>query len=268
MRCIFQISLGSALILLGACSSRYSIKSYPEGAKVSVQNVISKELFEIGEAPVDFTHLSKFGEGFVVRVEKEAFEPKEFFVARQPGAKGDYQVNLKPVPQDDGLTEDEKKKGDELKERLALLERTFEIYKDALFSQRYASSPASYDRQKIDLSVGLVSKAQQLVEQRKLDDADLILDKILEKDAYLVQAHVLKGTVAYLRNDFEASIRSWERALEINPYEKLTRQYLVSAYEKAGKPSPGNAEEIEIVDRTPASSPLAPDPLNLRLKNR
>ena len=255
-------------LMLSSCSSRYSIKTYPEGAKVSVQNVISKELFEVGEAPLDFQHLSKFGEGFVVKVEKEAFEPKEFFVARQPGAKAEYQVNLKPVPQDDGLSPDDKKKEDELKERLALLERTFEIYKDALFSQRYGSSPASYDRQKIDLSVGLVAKAQQLIEQRKLEDADLILDKILEKDAYLVQAHVLKGTVAYLKNDFEASIRAWERALEINPYEKLTRQYLVSAYEKVGKTVPGNPEEIEIVDRIPASSPLAPDPLNLRLKNR
>lgn len=235
---------------------------------MAVQNVISKEVFEIGEAPIEFEHLSKFGEGFVVKVEKEAFEAKEFFVARQPGAKGEYQVNLKPVPQEDGLTEEDKKKEDELKERLALLERTFEIYKDALFSQRYGSSPASYDRRKIDLSVGLVSKAQQLIEQRKLDEADQVLDAILEKDAYLVQGHVLKGTVSYLRNDYQAAIRSWERALEINPYEKLTRQYLVSAYEKAGQPVPGNAEEIEIIDRTPASSPLAPDPLNLRLKNR
>jgi len=256
------------LLALSGCASRYAVKTYPEGAKVAIQNVISKEVFEIGEAPVEFEHLSKFGEGFVVKVEKEAFEPKEFFVARQPGSKGEYQVNLKPVPQDDGLTEDDKKKGDELKERLALLERTFEIYKDALFSQRYASSPASYDRRKIDLSVGMVSKAQQLIEQRKLDDADQILDKILEKDAYLVQAHVLKGTVSYLKNDYQAAIRAWERALEINPYEKLTRQYLVSAYEKVGQTVPTDPQELEMVDRIPAASPLAPDPLNLRLKNR
>ena len=148
------------------------------------------------------------------------------------------------------------------------MERTFEIYKDALFSQRYGSSPASYDRRKIDLSVGLVAKAQQLIEQRKLEEAETTIDQILEKDAYLVQAHVLKGTIAYLKLDYQAAIRSWERALEINPYEKLTRQYLVSAYEKVGREVPVAKDEIDIVDRIPASSPLAPDPLNLRLKNR
>jgi len=257
------------LVLLSGCASRYAIKTYPEGAKVAVQNVISKEVFEVGESPVDFEHLSKFGEGFVIKVEKEAFEPKEFFVARQPGAKAEFQVNLKPVPQEEGAkSPDEKKNEEEMKERLALLERTFEIYKDALFSQRYGSSPASYDRRKIDLSVGLISKAQQLIEQRKIDEANKVLDSILEKDAYLVQAHVLKGTAAYLSNDFPAAVRSWERALEINPYEKLTRQYLVSAYEKMGLPNPGNAEELDVIDRIPAASPLAPDPLNLRLKNR
>ncbi len=242
--------------------------TYPEGAKVAIQNIISKETFEIGEAPVEFEHLSKFGEGFVVKVEKEAFEPKEFFVARKPGAKGAFQVNLKPVEQENTKTKEEESAEEELKKRLALLERTFEIYKDALFSQRYGSSPASYDRRKIDLSVGLVAKAQQLIEQKKLDEADKVLDSILEKDAYLVQAHVLKGTVAYLRDDFASSIKAWERALEINPYEKLTRQYLVSAYEKVGKEVPVDADEIEMIDRNPASSPLAPDPLNLRLKNR
>jgi tetratricopeptide (TPR) repeat protein len=256
-------------ICLSACASRYAVKTYPEGAKVAVQNVISKETFEVGEAPVEFEHLSKFGEGFVVKVEKEAFEPKEFFVARQPGAKAEYQVNLKPIDADpNAKTGDDKKAEEEMKERLALLERTFEIYKDALFSQRYGSSPASYDRRKIDLSVGLVSKAQQLIEQRKLDEADQTLDQILEKDAYLVQAHVLKGSVAYLKNDYPAAIRAWERALEINPYEKLTRQYLVSAYEKIGKEVPVPKDELDMVDRIPASSPLSPDPLNLRLKNR
>jgi tetratricopeptide (TPR) repeat protein len=255
-------------ICLSACASRYAVKTYPEGAKVAVQNVISKESFEVGEAPVEFEHLSKFGEGFVIKVEKEAFEPKEFFVARQPGAKSEYQVNLKPVDDPNAKTGDDKKEEEALKERLALLERTFEIYKDALFSQRYGSSPASYDRRKIDLSVGLVAKAQQLIEQRKLEDAEKTIDQILEKDAYLVQAHVLKGTIAYLKLDFQAAIRSWERALEINPYEKLTRQYLVSAYEKVGREVPVAKDEIDIVDRTPASSPLAPDPLNLRLKNR
>jgi len=258
-----------ALLLLSACGSRYAVKTYPEGAKVAVQNVISKEVFEIGESPVNFEHLSKFGEGFVVKVEKEAFEPKEIFIARKPGAKSEYQINLKPVPQDeDAKTDEEKDEEEELKKRLALLERTFEIYKDALFSQRYSGSPASYDRRKIDLSVGLVAKAQQLIEQQKLDEASDVLDQILEKDAYLVQAHVLKGTVAYLRQDFDRAISAWERALEINPYEKLTRQYLITAYEKVGKEVPLNADEIEMVDRTPASSPLSPDPLNLRLKNR
>lgn len=256
-------------VLLSGCASRYAIKTFPEGAKVAVQNVISKETFEVGEAPIEFEHLSKFGEGFVVKVEKEAFEPKEFFVARRPGAKAEYQVNLKPVAQEEGAkTPDEKKNEEELKERLALLERTFEIYKDALFSQRYGSSPASYDRRKIDLSVGQISKAQQLIEQRKLEEANKVLDSVLEKDEYLVQAHVLKGTTAYLSGNYPAAIRSWERALEINPYEKLTRQYLVSAYEKVGQAVPVAPEELEMVDRIPAASPLAPDPLNLRLKNR
>lgn len=267
-----RLGLMSFALLFAACASKYEIRSFPEGANVTVKNVISEEVFDIGESPVEFDHETKFGEGFLVTVDKEAFSQKEFFVSRKPGSKKSYQVNLKPASGDkdrpEQVDEETGEGDDELSKRLALLERTFEIYKEALFSQRFSSAPASFDRRKIDLSVGLVARAQQLIEQRKLDEADDVIDRLLQKDEYLVQAHVLKGSVAFLRQDFNASIRSWERALEINPYDKLTRQYLVTAYNRVGREVPGNPEEIEIIDRNPASSPLSPDPLNLRLKNR
>lgn len=275
-------------VLLGACATSFSVRSYPDGAKVKVQNIVSKEIFEIGESPASFDYEPKFGEGFLVKVEKERFQGEDIFLTRHAGARTQLQVNLKPQAVDTGADavakaddkKDDKGKGpdpeaekkqNELKERLALLEKTFEIYKEALFSARLNGAPASYDRQRMDVQVGLVGRAQNLIEKRRFKEASEVVDKILEQDEYLAQGHVLKGTVAYLQADYPAAIKSWERALEINPYEKLTRAYLVQAYNKVGRAIPGNPadmSEINQIDRAPASSPLSPDPLKLRLRSR
>jgi hypothetical protein len=74
--------------------------------------------------------------------------------------------------------------------------------------------------------------------------------------------------MAFMQGDYQGAARSWERSLEIDPYQKLTRQYLVEAYKRMGRDVPGDPEEFELVDRTPASSPLQTDTLKLRLRNR
>ena len=271
---------------LSACASHYAVSTYPVGAKVKVENIISKEVFDIGEGPTKFEHEDRFGDGFVMIVEKEQFAPKRIYLSKNSGGEMTIQVNLEPAKAADAGDKDnaddkndknqkkdpeqDKKDGKEIDKRLAVLERTFEVYKDALFSQRYGAGPASYDRDRVDTSVTLVSKAQQLIEQRKLDDAMAVVDKMLTKDEYLVQGHILKGSIDYLRGDMDKAVVAWQRALEINPYDRLTRQYLVNAYRKLGKQLPENIDEIEAVDRTPAgaTSPLQPDPLRLKLRER
>jgi tetratricopeptide (TPR) repeat protein len=280
MNTLRTIFLGILLIGgLGACGTMYRVRSYPEGAKVVIQNVVSKEEFEIGETPADFEHLSKYGDGFLVKVSKEQFLPEEVFLSRAPGSDTTLQVNLKPGQDPNALAgneddkdkskpEDKKKEEDELKNRIAVLERTFEIFKGAIFSPRLASGPASVDRRNTDMKVGLVNKAQGFIERRQFDQAEEAIDRLLEQDEYLTQGHVLKGTMLYMKGDYQAASRSWERALEIDPYQKLTRQYLVEAYKRMGREVPGDPEEFDLVDRSPASSPLQTDTLKLRLRNR
>jgi len=282
----FFRAVAIALLATG-CASTYTVRSYPEGAKVKVQNVVSKEVFELGESPAVFEFDTKYGEGFIVKVEKERFQTEEVFLSKNAGANTKVQINLKPLANDGSADlaqagedqkkddpakgpEDQKKKEEDLKERLAVLEKAFELYKDALFSPRLNGAPASYDRRRMDVQVNLVGRAQSYIEKRNFKEASAVVDKILEQDEYLAQGHVLKGTVAYLQGDYPGAIQSWERALEINPYEKLTRSYLIQAYNRVGRQIPGNPDptEIDQVDRSPASSPLSPDPLKLRLRSR
>jgi len=276
-------ALAMALLGMSACATQYKVSTYPAGAKVRVENIVTKEVFEMGEGPVTFPFEERFGEGFVLSVEKDTFNPKKVFISRNSGASTNVAVTLEPrklAPNPeagpDAKNEDEKKPGEapkqgddaEMAKRMAVLERTFEIYKDALFSQRYGTGPAGYDRDKIDTQVSLVTKAQQLIERKDFNAAEDTVKKIIDRDEYLAQGHVLEGTIRYLKGDYADAIRSWERALEINPTERLTRQYLVAAYRKAGKQLPANVDQMEVLDRAPASSPLSPDPLKLRLRSK
>lgn len=267
------------LVLLPACATRYKVTTYPAGAKIRIENVVTKEKFDIGEGPATFEYDERYGEGFVMSVEKDTFVPRQVYVAKNPGSETSYQINLEPKKANaagaDAAKDDDKKKDDpkdenkaDLDKRIAVLERTFEIYKDALFSQRYGTGPAGYDRDKVDTQVALVSKAQQLIEKKDLNSALTVVKKIIDRDEYFAQGHVLMGTIHYLKGEMPEAITSWERALEINPTERLTRSYLTAAYRKAGKQLPPNIDELEVIDRTPASSPLAPDPLKLRLRGR
>lgn len=283
-----QCLLSLGLLLLGACATKYRVSTYPSGAKIKIENIVSREVFEVGEGPITFEHDERYGEGFIVIAEKDLFLPKRIYVTQIPGAETSYQINLEPKKstlegakgdqaKDDKKDDKDKDKdkppqqpGDDTDKRLAVLERTFEIYKDALFSQRYGTGPASYDRDRVDTSVALVSKTQQLMEKKKYNDAMKVIDKLIERDEYLAQGHILKGSVHYLKQEIPEAIVSWERALEINPSDRLTRQYLISAYRKAGKQLPDNVDDLEMVDRIPAgaASPLQTDPLKLRLRSR
>ncbi len=186
------------VLALSACATQYKVTTYPQGAKVRVENVVTKEVFEMGEGPVTFPFEERFGEGFVLSVEKDTFNPKKVFIARNSGAATNVAVTLEPrkvavnpeAAPDNTKSDDEKKPNDpakagedaEIGKRMAVLERTFEIYKDALFSQRYGSGPASYDRDRIDTQVALVTKAQQLIERKDFNGAEETVKKIIDRD--------------------------------------------------------------------------------------
>jgi tetratricopeptide (TPR) repeat protein len=56
----------------------------------------------------------------------------------------------------------------------------------------------------------------------------------IEKDEYLSQAWLLKGSLRYLQNDMKGAKLAWERCLKIDPYDKVAYSYLAKVYEKLG----------------------------------
>ena len=126
---------------------------------------------------------------------------------------------------------------EELKLRVALLENTTSFYKDAMFSSRFmGNGQAKFDRDKNDKVIDNMFQAQQAITAKDYPRANQLIDDALEKDEYLAQAWLLKGSLRYLQNDFQGAKNAWERCLKIDPYDKIAYNYLGRVYEKLGLP--------------------------------
>jgi tetratricopeptide (TPR) repeat protein len=123
----------------------------------------------------------------------------------------------------------------ELKLRIALLENTTSFYKDAMFSSRFeGNGQAKFDRDKNDKVIENMFYAQQAITSKDYPRANQLIDDALEKDEYLAQAWLLKGSLRYLQNDFAGAKTAWERCLKIDPYDKVAYNYLGKVYDKLG----------------------------------
>jgi hypothetical protein len=165
------------------------------------------------------------------------------------------------------------RKNIESEKKLGILERSFDVYKEALFSERYASGPASFDRRRIDTSVDYVNRVQQFIEERRFAEAEGLVDRLLEKDEYFAKGYALKGTVKLLQNKPNEAIVAWERAVTLDPNDKASQFQLSELYRKTGRaPSsvnpiqdaladPGSAAPIATAPTAPAAPPA---PLKIR----
>nr|BFD60554.1 hypothetical protein CKG001_26610 [Bdellovibrio sp. CKG001]BFD68159.1 hypothetical protein HAGR004_31810 [Bdellovibrio sp. HAGR004] len=281
-RQLVLLSLSVTPVLLSSCAGKYSIKSYPNGAKVYIKDVQSQEKKLLGIAPLQVKEESKLGDVFFLIFEKQNYRTKEVMVKVNEGESLSVATRLDPLSDEEKKAEelaqnDDQKKNDqqkpkpedkdkkpedkkmeellaemqELKLRVALLENTSSFYKDALFSPRLSGGMPSTERDRTDRVVGHVFQGQQLIVKGQYEKALAEIDKALQLDEYSNNAWLLKGSVKYLQKDFEGAKIAWERCLKIDPYNKVAYQYLSDVYQRLGMaPLPKTGAEM----RYPASN--------------
>ena len=256
------IGPATCLFMLFGCSSRYLVKTYPAGAQVYTRDLTTNEKKLVGVSPVEIEGESKLGDVFFLVVEKQNYKPKEILVRSSEGETLAINAKLDPLSPDevdaagkiaqkkeddkkpDPPPQDPKKKDDDLKAlveemklRVALLENTTSFYKDAMFSARFqGNGQAKFDRDQNDKIVEGMFEAQQAITAKDYTKASKLIDDALEKDEYLAQAWLLKGSLRYLQNDMQGAKAAWERTLKIDPYDKTAYIFLGKVYEKIGMP--------------------------------
>jgi tetratricopeptide (TPR) repeat protein len=256
------LALALALLVSG-CATRYTVKTYPAGAQVYTRDLNSNEKKLVGVSPVEIEGEAKLGDVFFLVVEKQNYRPKEILVRASEGETLAISAKLDPMTQEEmenanklAKKEDDKKEPqqppqdpkkkkdkdleeliEELKLRVALLENTTSFYKDAMFSARFAGNgQAKFDRDRNDKVIDNMFQAQQAIAAKDFTRANKLIDDAIEKDEYLAQAWLLKGSLRYLQNDFQGAKAAWERCLKIDPYDKVAYNYLGRVYEKLGLP--------------------------------
>lgn len=103
----------------------------------------------------------------------------------------------------------------------------------------------------------LLNLAHCLVQQRKLDEAQEVLEAAASEDDEHARLHGLLGIIAFARYDFGSAIKSFKRALGLEPENAEVRHNLAMAYLKTGQNEEAVAELRRILL-------LAPDHLEAR----
>lgn len=257
------------------CAGKYLVKTYPSGAKVYTQDLQTKDKKLIGLSPVQIDEESQLGDVFFVVLEKEKYKPKTVMVRVNSGESISIAAQLDPVNPDDmdprkqlaeneeqkddkkdegqqqqpqqAKKDDEKKKDEdelervkaevaELNLRVALIENTTAFYKDAIFSPRFANGgQARFDRDNNEVVINNMFDAQQAIAKNDLKKAEALVDKAIEKDAYVTNAWLLKGSINFLKKDYKNAKQAWERSLELDPYNQMALKYLNNVYKKLGE---------------------------------
>lgn len=78
-------------------------------------------------------------------------------------------------------------------------------------------------------------KGSLLIEQGKVEEGLLFLDKAVEIDPWLIEAYSSLGEGYFNLGDYERAAYYWEKEVEKAPENKLTYFMLADAYEKLGK---------------------------------
>lgn len=255
---LLSLSLLALLTISEGCGGKYLIRSYPAGAKTYTKDLQTKERKLVGISPVEIDEDTKLGDVFFVVLEKQGYRPKEVLVRVQEGESLTLSTRLDPMSPEElaeasqsekkddqkpqGGQPDKKKKEDKLKEevdelklRVALLENTVSFYKEAMFSSRFeGGGHAKFDRDRNDKVIENLFQAQQAIMKKNYDQAKSLIDSAIEMDEYLSKGWLLKGSLAFLQQDYQEAKRSWERVLKIDPHDKIAYTYLNKVYKRLG----------------------------------
>lgn len=244
-------------ILSISCSNTLKIQSYPSNAKVYVKDIITNTKQLIGETPLNIKRTQDMSDVFFIAVEKDNFLPREILVKSAENESVFINAKLEPKEEQilaeqlglqnsplspDGNPNDRQKKVDEqekqmeeMRTKIAMLTNTLDMYKDALFSQRYVGGDRFSTRDN-DKVVKLLFNAQQDIAKQKYDTALEKVNSALQQDEYLAQGFVIKGSIYYILKDLEKARANWERALQIDPYNSEVLKYLRKLYKRIGLP--------------------------------
>ena len=246
-------------ISIVSCSNSIKIHSYPSSAKVYIKDIITNTKQELGQTPLNITRTDEMSDVFFISIEKDDFLTREILV--KSGENESIFIDAKLEPQEEkllaeqlglkntpvgpgagGKGKDRKKQVKEqetqikeMETKIALLNNTLGMYKDALFSQRYAGGDRFRARDN-DKVVKLLFNAQKYIMGKKYTKAKATINKALQMDEYLSQAYILKGSIYYIGKSYAKARLNWERALEIDPYNAEVLKYLKRLYRKLGIP--------------------------------
>lgn len=93
----------------------------------------------------------------------------------------------------------------------------------------------------------LISIAQVLIKQNKLDEAINVLNMVFESDKENTPAYYLSGVINFMSGNFGAALKYFRIALGIEPENTETRHYLAMTMLKMGKNNEAAAELERIV---------------------
>jgi len=84
-----------------ACSTKYTVKTYPAGAQVYTRDLVSNEKKLVGVSPVEIAGEAKLGDVFFLVVEKQNYKPKEILVRASEGETLSINAKLDPMTPDE-----------------------------------------------------------------------------------------------------------------------------------------------------------------------
>lgn len=264
-----------AVLGLTSCAGKYVVKSYPNDSKVFLRDVKTNEKRLIGNTPAQIQEDAKLGDVFFVVFEKENFKTKEIMVKVNEGESLMINATLDPIVAQEGEGENQQAKNEEkdkpqpgqpkkedepkdwekeiadMKLRIALLENTASFYKDAIFSPRLAGGMPAHERDRRENVTGLVFQAQQNIMKGNNEEALMKIDKAIELDEFSPNAWMVKGSIQYLRKNYDGARAAWEQTLKLDPYNATVLKYLNNVYKLLNvEPIPENPAAL----RYPASN--------------
>lgn len=179
------------ILLLVSCASNGKVKilTNPEG--VSVARISNGESQVIGKTPFDVNSSELFENGSPIEhliLSKEGFEEKTIVITESRlGENYDISVKMNPI-QISSLGED-----------------------SALKQEK--------------LAIG-IAKANGLISKKRLDEAQIVLNGLIQEFDKVSVCHDLLGNIYYLKRDLKQAYFHYKKSLQLNP-DKIETQQIV-----------------------------------------
>ena len=185
---VFKILSLSLALIMTSCSSagRVKVNSVPEGATVTSYGAGGTKI--IGKTPLelDASSLSSEGRFSSLVLNKEGHKDQHILLGRDRGRENyDIMINL----------------------------------------QAEAEDPKVLDaRARQEKLAKLVVQAHSLTSAKRYQEAERVLNGVLQDYPQVSVGHDLMGNVAYLQKDLKTALRHYEKSLQLSPENAETRQ--------------------------------------------